>query len=29
MDCFRYRDVRRLGRSSKWSPTRDASQKHK
>ncbi len=29
MDCFRYRDVRRLGMSSKWSPTRDGSQKHK
>ena len=29
IDCFRYRDVRRLGMSSKWSPTRDGSQKHK
>ena len=29
MDCFRYRDVRRLGMSSKPSPTRDGSQKHK
>jgi DNA-3-methyladenine glycosylase I len=29
MDCFRYRDVRRLGMSSKWSPTRDGSQKRK
>ena len=29
MDCFRYRDVRRLGMRSKWSPTRDGSQKHK
>jgi DNA-3-methyladenine glycosylase I len=29
MDCFRYRDVRRLGMSRKWSPTRDGSQKHK
>src|SRR6202049_572719 len=29
VDCFRYRDVRRLGMSSKWSPTRDGSQKHK
>ena len=29
MDCFRYRDVRRLGTNSKWSPTRDGSQKHK
>jgi DNA-3-methyladenine glycosylase I len=29
MDCFRYRDVRRLGMSSKWSPTLDGSQKHK
>jgi DNA-3-methyladenine glycosylase I len=28
-DCFRYRDVRRLGMSSKWSPTLDGSQKHK
>jgi DNA-3-methyladenine glycosylase I len=29
MDCFRYRDVRRLGMSRKWSPTRGGSQKHK
>ena len=29
MDCFRYRDVRRLGLSSNWSRTRDGSQKHK
>jgi hypothetical protein len=29
MDCFRYRDVRRLGMSRKWSQTRGGSQKHK